>query len=136
MTRFWPSFIPQDERDRVDGFIASGKCPGPCGGDPPARGTIFCEDCLHNLHKGEWGRPLYYARRAAGICVECGADYDRGAVCDTCRAKNRIAQRKLYAKLKTHGRCVRHRRRAAAEGTVFCAECRDRYREKRNARPG
>lgn len=77
-----------DEADRRDRMVAARRCPGPCGGDPPFKqGHVFCEPCLRSLHRRAWGKPLYDARRAARICVECGGGEDLPEGHATCAGK-------------------------------------------------
>ena len=64
------------------------------------------------------------ARRAAGLCTECGKHppADGGASCESCRAARRAAERALYAARRAAGECGRCGA-PAPDGSARCERC-------------
>lgn len=72
--------------------LAEGRCW--CRGGPPVvPGKTMCEACLDKLRKKSAG--YVSARRAAGLCLDCGKQVPRhGARCDECRVIRRDKKRR------------------------------------------
>lgn len=69
------------------------------------------------------------ARRAAGLCTQCGRQATQGyAMCETCRTKARVAQRKCVERRKANEKCVSCGK-DAPQGYTKCEACREREKE-------
>jgi hypothetical protein len=118
------------DRPRTKLRIAMGICPD-CGDNPAASGGKRCEHCRYrqnNRHRATYalrkrlGIPRYTeeqlrqeaedkqakraARKASGLCIQCGSESKKFVRCTACRAKNAITKKRF-----------RERRRAMAEFT-------------------
>lgn len=69
------------------------------------------------------------ARRAAGLCTQCGERATQGrAMCETCRAKARAARKKCVERKRENGKCVSCGN-DAPQGYTKCEACREREKE-------
>lgn len=68
---------------------------------------------------------LYKRRRAAGQCVQCGADAGGKSKCAKCYAKACESKQRLAARRKAEGKCVTCGK-PAKDGCVTCQACIDR----------
>jgi len=87
-----------------------------CGRRPPVEGGVTCEPCRETRQAAE--RPLYAARRAAGLCGRCGGPTtDGSAQCAPCAALE--AERGRPERKNARSRQRYWERRAASR----CTDC-------------
>lgn len=132
------------ERKNRAYYLAQGRCPQ-CGGKRPLMpGHKMCEQCRQTNVESK--RRLREARKAAGLCRECGKPIDdaKHTACAECRAKliresgeKRAARHKdRYYELREEGRCVSCGR-WAEPGRARCKKCQEKSNERsRKSDPG
>ena len=63
------------------------------------------------------------ARRAAGQCIDCGADAAGATLCAVHKAAHAAAVLRRRAKLRTAGKCHQCGRRRSRPGKQLCRVC-------------
>ena len=76
---------------------------------------------------------FYEKRKAAGLCVTCGAPVTKGVNCDKCKAKIKALKRLEYDELKNRKACVKCGK-PAEKGKVHCSVCLQMLRVKQKQR--
>ena len=77
------------------------------------------------MWEDKYSQALYYRRKAAGLCVDCGQELDRdGARCQRCRDRINAATKKQREEVATRGVCPRCGKRKLWGDEKECIECR------------
>ncbi len=152
-------FDRERHRRRAESRREQGLCPK-CGRDSPAPGRSLCDSCLGKARAAERARYLerkiegsayggrdpesrrrmareraWKRRRErleAGLCTTCGErkPAEGGAVCEDCRQARRAAEKKLYEKRRSSGRCGRCGGAVIGKAST-CASCAARDSKRR-----
>lgn len=121
------------ERSNRAYYLAQGRCPQ-CGGKRPLMpGHKMCEQCRKKNVESK--RKLRDARKASGLCRECGKpiEDERHTACASCREKIRRNEGKmrsancksLYYERREAGRCVSCGD-WAEPGRARCKKCQEK----------
>ena len=138
-------------RREIAARIAAGICTR-CGKAPAAPDRAFCEPCAEKRRQSDRARyaagkaagKLYggrnaeakrrsarpgsrkrqKARRAVGLCIQCGKrpPVEGGATCERCRDRRQAAEREQYAARRAAGLCTRCGE-PVFDGTSRCGPC-------------
>ena len=103
------------DRARAEGAAYGGRC-------PESRQRMARERLRKHRSK----------RREAGLCAHCGElpPLEDGTVCETCREARRAAEKKLYEKRRSSGRCGRCGAEVIDKAST-CASCAARDVKRR-----
>ena len=75
---------------------------------------------------------FYEKRKAAGLCVTCGAPVTNGVNCDKCKEKIRILKKKEYTDARSRNACVKCGK--PTDGKAHCSVCLKMERVKQKQR--
>lgn len=85
-------------------------------------------------------RRIYRARRASGVCTQCGAvPAEQGRpMCEACRLTTNEASRRRQRKMRVLavvlGTCIQCLQRERIRGLKWCAVCAENHTERQRAR--
>ncbi|MEB2311952.1 MAG: hypothetical protein OZ921_20185 [Sorangiineae bacterium] len=104
-----------------------------------APNTRLCSKCQRSAAPGrkqcryhlEYFRKYREKRRAAGICIDCGAASPDFQLCDACASRAAEQMKERYYERRKRGRCTACG--AAAKGYSLCDACTERKAERRKS---
>ncbi len=102
-----------------------------------ASSTVQCSKCWRPAAPGRkqcrhhlaYFRKYRKARRAEGLCIDCGAPSPSYQLCDGCAERAAAQMKKRYYERRARGRCTACG--AAAKGYSLCDACTERKAKRR-----